>query len=177
MGERPEARRAEVDALVHGFDLGLTLVDTAEMYAEGGAELVVGRALAGRRDRIFVVSKVYPHNAGRRSAIAACERSLERLAIDRIDLYLLHWRGRIPLGMLTLLAGDPGLGKSFLATWLSSRLSLGAGLPGDSGQAPASTVYLSAEDSPAYALQPRASKNGRAVCTSNGCCHCFSNAV
>jgi diketogulonate reductase-like aldo/keto reductase len=97
MGERPEARRAEVDALVHGFDLGLTLVDTAEMYAEGGAELVVGRALAGRRDRIFVVSKVYPHNAGRRSAIAACERSLQRLAIDRIDLYLLHWRGRIPL--------------------------------------------------------------------------------
>ena len=97
MGERPEARRAEVDALVHGFDLGLTLVDTAEMYAEGGAELVVGRALAGRRDRIFVVSKVYPHNAGRRSAVAACERSLERLAIDRIDLYLLHWRGRIPL--------------------------------------------------------------------------------
>ena len=97
MGERPEARRAEVDALVHGFDLGLTLVDTAEMYAEGEAELVVGRALAGRRDRIFVVSKVYPHNAGRRSAVAACERSLERLAIDRIDLYLLHWRGRIPL--------------------------------------------------------------------------------
>lgn len=97
MGERPETRRAEVDALVHGFDLGLTLVDTAEMYAEGGAELVVGRALAGRRDRIFVVSKVYPHNAGRLSAVAACERSLERLAIDRIDLYLLHWRGRIPL--------------------------------------------------------------------------------
>ena len=97
MGERPEARRAEVDALVHGFDLGLTLVDTAEMYAEGGAELVAGRAIAGRRDRVFVVSKVYPHNAGRRSAIAACERSLERLAIDRIDLYLLHWRGRIPL--------------------------------------------------------------------------------
>jgi len=97
MGERPAARRAEVDALVHGFDLGLALVDTAEMYAEGGAEEVVGRALAGRRDRVFVVSKVYPHNAGRRSAIAACERSLGRLRVDRIDLYLLHWRGRIPL--------------------------------------------------------------------------------
>jgi len=97
MGERPEARRSEVDALVHGFDVGLTLVDTAEMYAEGGAEEVVGRALAGRRDRVFVVTKVYPHNAGRKAAIAACERSLARLAIDRIDLYLLHWRGRIPL--------------------------------------------------------------------------------
>ena len=97
MGERPGSRRAEVDALVHGFELGLTLVDTAEMYADGGAEEVVGRALAGRRDRIFVVSKVSPYNAGRRAAIAACERSLARLGIDRIDLYLLHWRGQVPL--------------------------------------------------------------------------------
>lgn len=97
MGERSGSRRAEVDALVHGFELGLTLVDTAEMYADGGAEEVVGRALAGRRDRIFVVSKVHPHNAGRRAAIAACERSLARLGVDRIDLYLLHWRGQVPL--------------------------------------------------------------------------------
>lgn len=97
MGERSGSRRAEVEALVHGFELGLTLVDTAEMYADGGAEEVVGRALAGRRDRIFVVSKVHPHNAGRRAAIAACERSLARLGVDRIDLYLLHWRGSVPL--------------------------------------------------------------------------------
>lgn len=97
MGERPRARRAEVDALVRGFDSGLALVDTAEMYADGGAEEVVGRALAGRRERVFVVSKVYPRNAGRKGAIAACERSLARLATDRIDLYLLHWRGSIPL--------------------------------------------------------------------------------
>jgi diketogulonate reductase-like aldo/keto reductase len=97
MGERPERRDAEVAALRHGFDLGLTLVDTAEMYADGGSESVVGQAIKGRRDAIFVVSKVYPHNAGRRSAIAACERSLERLGIDRLDLYLLHWRGDIPL--------------------------------------------------------------------------------
>ena len=97
MGERSGSRRAEVEALVHGFELGLTLVDTAEMYADGGAEEVVGRALAGRRDRIFVVSKVHPHNAGRRAAIAACERSLARLGVDRIDLYLLHWRGQVPL--------------------------------------------------------------------------------
>ena len=97
MGERPRARRAEVDALVRGFDSGLALVDTAEMYADGGAEEVVGRALAGRRERVFVVSKVYPRNAGRKGAIAACERSLARLATDRIDLDLLHWRGSIPL--------------------------------------------------------------------------------
>lgn len=97
MGERSASRRAEVAALRHGFDLGLTLVDTAEMYADGGSEEVVAEALAGRRDGIFVVSKAYPHHAGRRSAITACERSLARLRIDRLDLYLLHWRGSIPL--------------------------------------------------------------------------------
>jgi diketogulonate reductase-like aldo/keto reductase len=75
----------------------MTLVDTAEMYAEGGAEKVVARAIAGRRDRLFVVSKVYPHNAGRKSAISACERTLQRLGTDRLDLYLLHWQGQIPL--------------------------------------------------------------------------------
>ena len=97
MGERAGSRAAEVAALRHGFDLGLTLVDTAEMYADGGSEEVVGQALDGRRDGIFVVSKVYPHNAGRRAAIAACERSLKRLRIARLDLYLLHWRGEVPL--------------------------------------------------------------------------------
>ncbi|HET9340903.1 MAG TPA: aldo/keto reductase [Casimicrobiaceae bacterium] len=97
MGERPGSRDAEVAALRRGFDHGLTLVDTAEMYADGGSEEVVGRAIAGRRDEIFVVSKAYPHHAGRRSAIAACEKSLARLRIDRLDLYLLHWRGDIPL--------------------------------------------------------------------------------
>jgi diketogulonate reductase-like aldo/keto reductase len=97
MGERPASRKEEVAALRHGFDLGLTLVDTAEMYAEGGSEKVVGEAIAGRRDDLFIVSKVYPHNAGRTAAIAACERSLARLAIERLDLYLLHWRGDVPL--------------------------------------------------------------------------------
>jgi diketogulonate reductase-like aldo/keto reductase len=75
----------------------MSLIDTAEMYGEGGAEEIVGNAIAGRRDEVFVVSKVYPHNAGRKSAIAACERSLARLRTDRIDLYLLHWPGRIPV--------------------------------------------------------------------------------
>jgi diketogulonate reductase-like aldo/keto reductase len=97
MGERETRAADEVAALALGFDLGMTLVDTAEMYAEGGAERIVARAIAGRRDRLFVVSKVYPHNAGRKSAISACERTLQRLRTDRLDLYLLHWQGQIPL--------------------------------------------------------------------------------
>lgn len=97
MGERASERANEVRALRLGMDLGLTLIDTAEMYGDGGAEEVVGEAIAGHRDRVFLVSKVYPHNASRRKAIEACERSLERLRCDRLDLYLLHWRGSVPL--------------------------------------------------------------------------------
>jgi diketogulonate reductase-like aldo/keto reductase len=92
-GERGKGRAEAVAALRHGIDRGMTLIDTAEMYGEGGAEEIVGEAIAGRRDEIFLVSKVYPHNASRKGAIAACERSLKRLATDRIDVYLLHWRG------------------------------------------------------------------------------------
>jgi diketogulonate reductase-like aldo/keto reductase len=97
MGEDPSARAAEVAALRLGLDLGMTLVDTAEMYGEGGAEEVVGEAIAGRRDEVVLVSKVYPHNASRAGVRAACERSLRRLRTDRLDLYLLHWRGGVPL--------------------------------------------------------------------------------
>jgi len=97
MGESARRRAAEVAAVRLAVDLGMTLVDTAEMYGDGEAEAIVGDALAGRRDEVFLVSKVYPHNAGAKSAVAACERSLKRLRTDRIDLYLLHWRGRIPL--------------------------------------------------------------------------------
>jgi len=97
MGEDPSQRSREVAALQQGIELGLTLIDTAEMYAEGGAEQVVGQAIAGRRDQVFVVSKVYPHNASRNGIPAACERRLKRLGTDHIDLYLLHWRGQYPL--------------------------------------------------------------------------------
>lgn len=93
MGENPGHRRAEVAALRAGVDLGLTLIDTAEMYADGGAEEVVGEALNGLRERVFLVSKVYPWNAGGQKAIAACEASLRRLKTDYLDLYLLHWSG------------------------------------------------------------------------------------
>jgi len=97
MGERRSAARAEADALRLGIDLGMTLIDTAEMYGEGGAEEVVALAAEGQRDRLFIVSKVYPHNASRAGVPAACARSLKRLRTDRIDLYLLHWRGGHPL--------------------------------------------------------------------------------
>jgi diketogulonate reductase-like aldo/keto reductase len=97
MGEKRAQFAAEVAALKLGLDLGLTLIDTAEMYGEGGAEKVVAEAIAGRRDKVFLVSKVYPHNASRRGAVAACERSLKRLKTDHLDVYLLHWRGDVPL--------------------------------------------------------------------------------
>src|SRR5262245_8259894 len=97
MGEDARRRAEEVAALQLGLELGLTLIDTAEMYADGGAEEVVGGAVAGRRDEVFLVSKVLPQNASLRGTIAACERSLKRVGTDRLDLYLLHWRGRHPL--------------------------------------------------------------------------------
>ena len=97
MGEDPRKRKDEVAALRTGIELGMTLIDTAEMYADGGAERVVGEAVAGRRDQVFVVTKFYPQNATRERMAAACDRSLRRLNIEQIDLYLLHWRGDVPL--------------------------------------------------------------------------------
>jgi diketogulonate reductase-like aldo/keto reductase len=96
MGDKRETRAEEISTLQLGLDLGLRLIDTAEMYGEGKAEDLVGEAIAGRRDQAFLVSKFYPHNASRKGTIAACERSLTRMRTDRIDLYLLHWRGNIP---------------------------------------------------------------------------------
>jgi len=99
MGEKKGGAGAEADALRLGLDLGMGLIDTAEMYGEGGAEQLVGDAIAGRRDAVFLVSKLYPQNATRAGTLEACERSLKRLRTDRIDLYLLHWRGgaRLPV--------------------------------------------------------------------------------
>jgi diketogulonate reductase-like aldo/keto reductase len=97
MGEHRTERAAEVAAIRLGLELGITLIDTAEMYGDGGAEETIAEAIAGKRDGLFIVSKVYPHNASRTGAIAACERSLKRLKTDRLDLYLLHWRGTVPL--------------------------------------------------------------------------------
>jgi diketogulonate reductase-like aldo/keto reductase len=93
MGESPRRRADELDALKYGLELGYPMIDTAEMYGDGGAEEIVGEAIAGHSVRPFITSKVYPHNASRAGTIAACERSLKRMRIERIDLYLLHWRG------------------------------------------------------------------------------------
>jgi diketogulonate reductase-like aldo/keto reductase len=97
MGEVEKEGATEIKALQLGLDLGMTLIDTAEMYGDGGAEKVVGQAISGRRANVYLVSKVYPHNASKKGAVAACERSLRRLKTDYLDLYLLHWRGSIPL--------------------------------------------------------------------------------
>jgi len=117
MGEDPRAAETEIAALRHARDLGFTHFDTAEMYAEGGAEAILGRAFAGQaRDGLFLTSKVYPWNAAAPDMIAACERSLDRLKTDHIDLYLLHWPGSVPFedtleGACTLL--EPGKIRAF----------------------------------------------------------------
>jgi diketogulonate reductase-like aldo/keto reductase len=97
MAEDARRRDDEIAALRLGVDLGMTLIDTAEMYADGGAEGLIGEALADRRDELFLVDKVLPHNATRSGTVASCERSLRRLRTDRLDMYLLHWRGQVPL--------------------------------------------------------------------------------
>ena len=97
MGENASQKQSEIAALQLGIELGMTLIDTAEMYGEGAAEKVVAEAIAECRDEIYLVSKFYPYNASYKGVIAACDRSLARLQTDRLDLYLLHWRGSIPL--------------------------------------------------------------------------------
>jgi diketogulonate reductase-like aldo/keto reductase len=98
MGESDSKRARELEAIRYALELDYPMIDTAEMYGDGGAEEIIGEALTGKRKRPFIVSKVYPHNATRSGTIAACERSLKRLKLERIDLYLLHWRGGVRLG-------------------------------------------------------------------------------
>ncbi len=97
MGEQPARRAQEIATIREGVELGLTLIDTAEMYGDGGAERLLGEALAGLRQKVFLVSKAYPQNASRSRLVQSCEASLRRLKTDRLDLYLLHWRGSVPL--------------------------------------------------------------------------------
>ncbi|MBW4536577.1 MAG: aldo/keto reductase [Pleurocapsa minor HA4230-MV1] len=97
MGEKASQKQAEIDALKLGLDLGLSVIDTAEMYGDGGAEKIVAEAIATRRSEVYLVSKFYPHHASYKELIAACDRSLSRLKTDYLDLYLLHWRGSVPL--------------------------------------------------------------------------------
>jgi diketogulonate reductase-like aldo/keto reductase len=148
MGESARSRDHEIAALQLALDSGVRVIDTAEMYADGGAERVVGAALAGgRRDSAFVVTKVLPSNASRRGVIAACERSLARLGVDRIDLYLLHWRGSTPLAP-TVEAFEQLLEQGKIARWGVSNFDLDdmqelSALPGGARCA-ADQVYYSA---------------------------------
>ncbi|MEO7726724.1 MAG: aldo/keto reductase [Burkholderiales bacterium] len=112
MGDDRATRAEEIAALQHGVDLGATLIDTAEMYGDGRAEQLVGEAIDGRRDEVFLVSKVLPQNATTRGTVSACEKSLKRLKTDRLDLYLLHWRGGVPFAeTLAALAALKDAGK------------------------------------------------------------------
>jgi diketogulonate reductase-like aldo/keto reductase len=116
MAEDPRRRDEEIAALRLGIDLGMILIDTAEMYADGGAEQLVGEAIEGRRDDVFLVSKVLPHHATLRGTIEACERSLQNLKVDELDLYLLHWRGPVPLED-TLEAFETLIGAGKIRLW------------------------------------------------------------
>jgi diketogulonate reductase-like aldo/keto reductase len=116
IGEGQRSAKEEEAALRHGIELGMTLIDTAEMYGDGRSEEVVGRAIAGQRDRVFVITKVYPHNASKTGVPAACERSLRRLGTDRIDLYLLHWPGSIPVAE-TVIAFEALREKGKVRSW------------------------------------------------------------
>jgi len=124
MAENPLNRTKEVDALRLGIDLGMNLIDTAEMYADGGAERLVGEAIKGRRDEVFLVSKVLPQNGTRHGTVAACNRSLARLGVNEIDLYLLHWRGLIPLEE-TIDAFETLVGAGKIRYWGVSNFDVG----------------------------------------------------
>jgi len=145
MGEDDRRRAHEVVALRLGLDLGMTLIDTAEMYADGGAEEVTAEAIAGRRDEVFLVSKVLPDNATRRGTIAACERSLRRLATDRIDLYLLHWPGPAPLeetvGAFEALVRAGKIRHWGVSNFDTSDMDEVAGLPGGAAAATDQVLY------------------------------------
>jgi diketogulonate reductase-like aldo/keto reductase len=145
MAERKHPRKQEVQALRVGLDLGMTLIDTAEMYANGGAEKLVGEAIAGRREEVFLVSKVLPHNASRRGTVNACERSLRRLTTDHLDLYLLHWREQIPMEE-TITAFEALLREGKIRYWGVSNFDLSdmielESLPGGNAVATDQVLY------------------------------------
>jgi diketogulonate reductase-like aldo/keto reductase len=158
MGESRARRAQEVAALRLGLDLGATLVDTAEMYGEGGAEEVVGEAIRGRRDEVLVVTKFYPHHASRKALARACEGSLRRLGVERIDCYLYHWRGGTPLGETAGALGElADAGK--IATWGVSNFDVSdleetLGVPGGDGVAVDQVLYNLARRGVEFDLLP-----------------------
>lgn len=158
LGDNPSRRKDELKALEIGLDLGLTLLDTAEMYGNGASEMLVGEAIRGRRDEVFLVSKVLPSHASRTGTTAACEQSLKRLGTDRLDLYLLHWRGATPLEETVAAFQDlQAAGK--IRHWGVSNLDLGdmtelSGLPGGEEVATDQILYNLTRRGPEFDLLP-----------------------
>jgi diketogulonate reductase-like aldo/keto reductase len=167
LGESPARAADEVAALRRGLDLGMTLIDTAEMYGDGAAEVLVGRAIAGRRDAVFLVDKVMPHHASREGTVAACEASLRRLGTESLDLYLLHWPGRIPLTQT--LAGFADLQRSGLIRhWGVSNFDVAqmtnlVTLPGGSAVAADQVLYNLTRRGIEYDLLPWLREHGLPV--------------
>ncbi len=156
MGENPGRRAAEGSALRAGLDLGMTLVDTAEMYGDGAAEEVVAEAVAGRRDEVFLVSKVLPSHADARGVAEACRGSLRRLRTDRIDLYLLHWRGAVPLEE-TVEAFESLVREGAIRSWGVSNLDVDdlADLPPGASPQTDQVLYNLSRRGPEHSLLPR----------------------
>ncbi len=164
MAEGNGRRADEIASLRLGLDLGLTLIDTAEMYADGASETLVGEAIAGRRDEVFLVSKVLPSNAGRAAAIRACERSLARLGTDRIDLYLLHWRGGTPLSetlaAFETLARDGKIRHWGVSNFDPDDMAELEGLPGGDAVAANQVLYNLTRRGIEFDLLPRCRERG-----------------
>jgi diketogulonate reductase-like aldo/keto reductase len=167
MGEGQHSAREEIAALRLGLDLGMTLIDTAEMYGDGASEQLVGTAIAGRRDEVFLVSKVLPSDATRAGTIAACERSLRRLAVDYLDLYLLHWRGPVPLA--ETVAGFQELQRlGLIRDWGVSNFDLSdmqelLRVPGGSGVQTDQVLYNLARRGVEWDLLPWCVQHGRPI--------------
>ncbi|MEV8343830.1 aldo/keto reductase [Streptomyces niveus] len=160
----PARRAGEKESLLLGLDLGLTLIDTAEMYGQGAAEELVGETLTGRRDEAFLVTKVLPYNASRTDTVNACERSLKRLRTDRIDLYLLHWRGAVPLAE-TLEAFEDLLDAGKIRHWGVSNFDPAdlrelTALPGGDAAAANQVLYNLTRRGIEYDLLPRSQGTG-----------------
>ena len=164
MGEDRRRRADEIAALRLGIELGMTLIDTAEMYASGGSEEVVREAMEGRRDEVFLVSKVLPSNASRAGVIRACEQSLKRLGTDRLDLYLLHWRGSVPLAD-TVAAFETLRGQGKILGWGVSNFDLDdmaelAAVPGGKFVQTNQVLYNLSSRGIDYELLPQSARDG-----------------
>jgi diketogulonate reductase-like aldo/keto reductase len=161
------AAEAAIAALRRGLDLGLTHIDTAEMYGSGTSEKIVGRAIEGRRDEVFLVSKVLPSNASRQGTVAACEKSLSRLRTDRLDCYLLHWRGSFPV-QETIGAFETLVGQGKILSWGVSNfgaedLDEVAGIAGPGHPACNQVLYHLQERAIEHSVLPWCRKHGSAV--------------